>query len=571
MKRKNLIIICFSALLFLAAAVGAVLEQKWSNLHSISVDVISEGGVERVNLWMGPGEMYYLFLPGYADLSQVQIHRNLLGPVSVDYKPVADGMDCSDLPLNEPVTLIHDPYFGYRWNEMTVMQSGKVPTLYIDVRSGNMDYIHEVKGNKESGTMRLYTEDGALDATAVVESLQGHGNSTWQPWLEKKPYSLRLTKDTDLLGMGAGSSWVLLAEAFDLSLIKNKMTYDLAADAGMPYAPKSQWVDLYLNGVYSGLYLLAERNEIHPNRVDVPAESSFLVAWESEHRMIAQGYPYVKTDRGNTIRVHQSALPLEEVRAIWQSAENAIFAEDGIDPLTGKHWQDLVDLDSWAKLFLIDEISSDYDGGKISKFFYYKEIDGEGKIYGGPVWDKDDTFATGHWSTTPPNCIVASRSNVVNGKEQRMFRGIYQKDAFASRVAQLYETTFRPLLVELYDYGIENYAAQIHGAADLSEFRYQLGYTPEEHETVKEFLGARIGFLDAYWIRKEEFCYVEVFSPSEGCAGLYAVRPGDPIPCLPEYAPEAGNWAWYIRETEEPYDVKLPVESDLNLLLKKVQ
>ena len=90
MKRKNLIIICFSALLFLAAAVGAVLEQKWSKLHSISVDVISEGGVERVNLWMGPGEMYYLFLPGYADLSQVQIRRNLMGPISVDYRSVAD-------------------------------------------------------------------------------------------------------------------------------------------------------------------------------------------------------------------------------------------------------------------------------------------------------------------------------------------------------------------------------------------------------------------------------------------------------------------------------------------------
>jgi len=40
------------------------------------------------------------------------------------------------------MVLIHDPYFGYQWNELTIMQSGNVPTMYIDVRSGKMDHIH---------------------------------------------------------------------------------------------------------------------------------------------------------------------------------------------------------------------------------------------------------------------------------------------------------------------------------------------------------------------------------------------------------------------------------------------
>ena len=569
MKRKHLMIICFSALLFLVVVFGGIKEQQWSSDASISVDVISEGGTEEVKLWLGPGEMYYLFLPSYADLSQVQIRRNLLGSISLDYQQVSRGMNLGQFSLEEPVALIHDPYFGYQWNELTVKQSAGVPTLYIDVRSGNMDYIHAQKGNKEAGTMRLYTADGQLDSTAVVESLQGHGNSTWQSWLEKKPYSLRLSQDTDLLGLGAGSKWVLLADAYDLSAIKNKMTYDLAKNAGMPYAPDCQWVDLYLNGVYSGLYLLTERNEIHPNRVDVPLESSFLVSWESEGRMIAQGYPYVKTERGTTIRVHQSGIPLDRVQALWQSAENAIFAEDGMDPVTGKQWQDLIDLDSWAKLFMIDEISGDYDGGKISKFFYYKETDGVGKIYAGPVWDKDDSFAAGHWSTTPPNCIVASRSNILNGKEQRLFRGLSEKEAFSSRISELYATTFRPLLEELCAQGIEGYAQQIADAAELSEFRMGLGYNPEEYRVIQEYLEARIEFLDAYWLEKEDFCYVHVFSPSEGCGGLYAVRPGDPIICLPEYDPAAGLWNWYLEETEEPFDVKQPILEDMNLILKK--
>ena len=275
----------------------------------------------------------------------------------------------------------------------------------------------------------------------------------------------------------------------------------------------------------------------------------------------------MKTEGGTSLRVHQSGISLEDVQKLWQSVENAIFAEDGIDPVTGKHLWDLIDLDSWAKLFLIDEISAEYDAGRLSKFFYYKETDGIGKIYGGPVWDKDDGFASGHWATTPPNCMMLTRSSMSKG----MFYGLYQKEAFASRVAELYERVFRPLLVELCDTELENYANQIAEAAELSEFRHKLGYNPQEYRIIQQFLRERMDFLDAYWLRKEEFFRVEIYSPSEGCTGLYLVYPGDPIPCLPEYTPEAGKWAWYVAETGALYDVAQPVEEDLNLILEKLE
>ena len=161
MKRKNVIIICFSVLLLLVAGFVGLKETDWNRTHSISVEIQSDGRSESVKLWMGPGEMYYLFLPSYADLSQTQVHRNVMGPVLLNYRKVKGSMNCSDLPLNEPVTLIQDSVLKYQWNELTIMQSQNVPTMYIDVRSGNMDYIHEKKGNKESGTMRLYTAEGS--------------------------------------------------------------------------------------------------------------------------------------------------------------------------------------------------------------------------------------------------------------------------------------------------------------------------------------------------------------------------------------------------------------------------
>ena len=285
MKGKHIVILCFSVLLCLVAGFCGIREREWNRSASISAEILSDGRSEDVKLWMSPKEEYFLFLPGYADLSQVKIRRQAMGSLSLDYKKVTDGMSCSVFSLNEPMPLIHDPILGYQWNELTILQSGKLPTMFIDVKSGNMDYIHKEKGNKESGTMRLYSADGKLETMAVVDSLKGRGNSTWQ-WNEKKPYSLRLNEEKDLLGMGAASRWVLLADAFDLSGLKNKLSYDLARNAGMPYAPDCQWVELYLNGEYAGLYLLSERNEIHPNRVDLPEDASFLVSWESERRVI---------------------------------------------------------------------------------------------------------------------------------------------------------------------------------------------------------------------------------------------------------------------------------------------
>lgn len=570
MKGKKIIIICYSLFLLLVAAFWGIREIEENHSNGVFAQIHSNGRTEKVKLWMSPWDDYYLFLPSYADLSQVQICEQIYGQAFLEGAKITGFMDCSDYPLNEPIELIQLPYFGYQWNTLTILQSANLPTMYVDVRSGDMDYIHAQKGNKESGTMRLYSAEGKLEASAIVESFQGRGNSTWY-YREKKPYSLRLGADTDLLEMGAASRWILLAEPFDPSFLKNKISYDLARDAGMPYSPDCRWVDLYLNGNYAGLYLLSERNEIHSSRVDLPPESSFLVSWEQEDRLIAQEYPYIKTERDTAIRVHHSAFPLDQVQQMWQSVENAIFAEDGMDPITGKYWHELIDLDSWAKLFLVDEITGDYDGGKLSKFFYYQEIEGVGKIYGGPVWDKDDAFANGQWPILAPNCIVASRSSVVNGREQRMFYGLYQKAEFSARVSELYQKDFLPLLRQLYDTGIEAYADYIASSAELTEIRWSQGYKSKRSVQLRDFLGERMAFLNDYWIENEKFHRVRVLDTYDGSNGEFAIRPGEKIPILPEHELDFGIWGWYRFGTEEPFDVTQPIWEDADIIFKNVE
>lgn len=84
------------------------------------------------------------------------------------------------------------------------------------------------------------------------------------------PYRIKFEKKQSMLGLNGGAkckSWVLLkpdvGHAIALTLGRK-----IISDDGY-YCSDCQYVELYLNNEYRGLYLLAEQCQINPNRVDV--------------------------------------------------------------------------------------------------------------------------------------------------------------------------------------------------------------------------------------------------------------------------------------------------------------
>lgn len=488
------------------------------------------------------------------------------------------GLSCDQFLMNEVYGLSRFGSGNSYDGVIRFVQSRDVPTLYIDVPSGSMEYIHQKKGNEESGTMRLYTVDGDLCSSGSVASIKGRGNATWGT--SKRSYSLTLSEQADLLGMGQAQRWILLSNVYDRSNLKNKITYELAESAGMAFSPECRWIDLYLNGEYAGLYLLCERNEVHPNRVDISPDNSFLVSREYEPRLIAQKYPYVRLKLGS-FRIHHSSLDQSAVKAMWSSLESALLAENGTDPHTQQHWTDLIDLDSWAEKYLIDEITANYDGGFISQYFYCDGADPSGKIYAGPVWDMDSTYGAVSWRNASPNSFTTKRPFYLDNNysaehysdvsEYSPFYLLYQKTEFYRRMVEIYQHHFRPALLELLDSGLDRYAREISQAVKMDELRWHAG-TPEAQqatEQIRVFLTERIAFLDALWIDEEDFCDVLLFREREDAESTviawFAVRPGE---CLPEI-PTAENEAWYVCGSDEPFDVTQPVYESLNIYRKQ--
>ena len=116
------------------------------------------------------------------------------------------------------------------------------------------------QNHKERAAITLYTADGQVDYQGTeTDMIRGRGNSSWN--YEKKPYNLYLYQPASLLEMDEASEWALIANANDDTNLRNQLVYDFA-DQISPHpgwSPENEYVDLFLNGEYAGLYLLCEK------------------------------------------------------------------------------------------------------------------------------------------------------------------------------------------------------------------------------------------------------------------------------------------------------------------------
>lgn len=332
-----------------------------------------------------------------------------------------------------------------------------LPVLYIE---SDTDY-YGVDREYVKVKFRL-TGDG-YDASQLYEGeaeIRLRGNST--AGLAKRPFKVKLKNKTDLLGMGENKHWVLLANAIDVSMLRNQLLQDFAENLGMD-AMKSQLVTLMYNGEYYGVYELSEHVRVDSSRVDifdweealedgVPEETlpnktggvlmemDFYAFYGEQpaNLMTAYSLPiYINTPEDTTELkelvnymnkyVQAMEYALHSTDFIYENADTHYQVQDqgwydwkrerriGVtysvkkfssDRYDGWHYTEFLDMDSAINNMLVCEFAMNWDSMKNS-FFMYKDIDG--KIVFGPVWDFDwawgnsmgqDTNAPETWQTT---------------------------------------------------------------------------------------------------------------------------------------------------------------------------
>ncbi len=253
--------------------------------------------------------------------------------------------------------------------------------------------------------------------------IRGRGNSTWG-W-PKKPYKIKLKAEAGLLGMPVAQDWVLLAGFADRSSLRSHLALEMARQTRLPWTPRARYVDVVLNGLSQGLYLLTEQVEAGRSRVKVPKNGHLL---EIDARFRRSGDPGFKSERGtpvvfkdpDEVSVRQRRTVKRAVRAF----EDVLYGPRFADPERG--YAAHIDVGSVVDWYLVEELFRNQDSNFHSSV-YVTWAPGA-KFAMGPVWDFDLSAGSKWNATTLPE---GWHTRVGRHWVARMFRD----PAFAARVS----------------------------------------------------------------------------------------------------------------------------------------
>ncbi|MBP3217577.1 MAG: CotH kinase family protein [Lachnospiraceae bacterium] len=534
-----------------------------------------------VSPWVNPDGEAYVFLPSFADLSSTTISVADGCRAAIGQAPIRDGMSCSAYKLNQTYPFRMQ---GRKPMKLTFLQSENVPALFVNTGEGEMNRVHADKEYKADAEVSLYTADGELDyASAEGDRISGRGNSTWK--LDKKPYNLRLNKKAELLGMRPAKKWSLLANAYDETNLRNKIILDFAREIA-PYegfAPECEFVDVYANGEYLGLYLMCRSvDDVTKDFLDKDSEDAYEIELTMAGK-VGEDELAVPVNEAMAVEISVpspcSEEQLEQLTALVEDW-NRWISSDEQEPDGGTKSEDSEeaaglkpDFDSLAKKLLIEIVFENYDGANASQYFWGSLKDRT--VYAGPCWDYDLSMGIYYINWSTPHAMMAFKDWNL-GQDISWYHGLWQKNAVRERALEIYENEFRSRLSGLIDERIPAEAEAIASAGELDRARWAGSYTKYEsaEQAVDEmtaFLQERVRFLDSLWLDQDEYHVITMKLPNTRMLHIYALD-GEaceeiPLPCEVSLEGEGMEdiTTWYIEGTDEVFDPGTVIEEDLVL------
>lgn len=434
---------------------------------------------------------------------------------------------CVDEKENIPVTFSPSPSF--------VPDVTALPVMYIEMSKDDCDSIHATRYWKSDASCVIVSGDDRDTLYDGDISIKTRGHRSWDR-SSKKPYAIQFPKRIKLFNLYDEKKFILLTNFQEPSHLRNAIALDMGRRFGLA-APKYEYLRLYVNGDYRGLYQMT--NKIEPNKsflqiTNLEKENKRIngsslrqYSIESKREFIARNLPFCPDDisggyivdhhaprneecgfvsySGRLIRVkspeHASFEEVEYIASIYNQIERALLDSNGVDPLTRKHYSDLIDISSFAKNYLVNEILKNCDAG-VGSFMLSKDIDSiDGKVYASPIWDFD-----GYRPGFSNELFACAQFDIKEGRRVGLLNMLWQHEDFQRHVRHLYVTEFYPYMDSLlkdknndgkWDYHIRNIIAaearidnmRWNRRPDLFDYELDMLYT---------FLSERIKFL--YWL-----------------------------------------------------------------------
>lgn len=554
--RKAFLLLLFAAALlpaFFSSAQAEAFSLYFLPANSAATETAGKQPCNAVSVYR-INDQRYLFLPAGWDSSSLSVHFTGASQVTLDGKACRNG----DAVALRPGGKVSVKIKGGGSFTLRVMQSERIPAVFVTTASGNLNAIKADKTAREAGQCTIVNADGSSEYSGELTYIRTRGNASF--FYPKKSFQIKLKTATPLFGMKADRKWVLLANYLDKSLLRNTLAYAVARYANVySFVPGTQPVDLYVNHQYYGSFLLTEKCEIDPDRLDIdslekrseqanaaPLESfpsfgnrlyalnarkGFQIANDPQditggYLILANSRVYYAGEKSGFVTSRGQAFSFDEpkyaserqtkyVSALFQQIEDALFSKTGNDPATGKHWSKLLDKTTFVHRYLLAEVLADFDG---QKPYFYKNTDAKDPmIYCAPVWDQDNILgANEKYNKAQRFYICNDQSLPYLWFPQAMKHSDFKKEAM-----KLYRSVYAPALRILLGresdpegriLTLDQYAAEIQASAAMDNVRWPIsknratnfnmktgGDQAANVKYLRNFLEKRLAFLDKQW------------------------------------------------------------------------
>lgn len=285
----------------------------------------------------------------------------------------------------------------------------ELPVLRLQPETGIVSRDTYVKTKLD--IYRSGSDKGVWTADDEPVEVRGRGNSTWG--LPKKPYRIKFPVKFSPVGLdhAKAKSWVILAHDMDKSLLRNHLAFEISRilfnasenyhnEGAVMFTPCSQFVNVYMNDDYHGVYQMSDQMEVAKGRIDIDRlkavdgsdaskiTGGYLVETNIHHD---EGYPVSFNSSRGIYMDHKypkdddcDIAKYRYMEDFIYKAESILYSYDFKDPQYG--WRKWFDEKTLADYMIVKELAGDMDGYTSTYFYKRRGID---KIFFGPVWDVD--------------------------------------------------------------------------------------------------------------------------------------------------------------------------------------
>ncbi|MEE0914051.1 MAG: CotH kinase family protein [Ruminococcus sp.] len=553
-------------------------------------------------------DLYTFYVPKNVDLSNATIYNGFSTEKEIgDITIPANGCATGSLTIGD--------YYSFNGKYVQVMQ-GSTNAMFLYTTLDGNDYplpTEKEKGADSTGTITKSSveADGGLCITMTddndnavfsdpmkLSSVKGRGNSSWEAshtFFGKYAFNMKLKKAVNLFGMDSkesdgAKSWCLLANNADESNLRNALTYQLANELGLDYAPEFRFVDIYDNNVYMGSYLVTEKVDVGKDKLikgeafddineEPLADGEKIYENEDGWKLVGNGpgnagsYRYVDIYKGTSVttqppynergtyllefeitdRTNSEASwfvsnegqnvvvkspefatkeQVEFIRDKFNAMETAIYNNADVDTLS-----QYMDVESFATMYLIQELSGNLDAASTSYYIIYDC--NVGRFVATPVWDYDmaygqhanDTFkyAVGNNAIqlSNPSAWIAKYKKIDKSEHNSPNKYSIQSQlasqnaSFKSVIRYVWNNTFYPTIKKYYGENsqLDQWKSQISASMAMNETRW--GFLSAEPlfswrlADTGDNLDDTVTYLETTWTKKRVEFLNDEFAKSE--------------------------------------------------------